>query len=260
MIASETRARDQKLVQYLGEAYGSERRRQASLEAHISTATRAPYKKRLQQHLGESRRHAEALWRRMRQLRGAPPVLSAMPTSLGSAAEAVIDSAQKATALARGPLRALLGTGEAERELRNARSEYAQEAQEVGMYSALEALARAVADADTEQLARELLRDEQRMMAYLEREIPRMTTAVARAEIPASQRNGAVGGARRARSKHRSSATGSSRSRSARTSATSRRSASRVARVGASRTRSGWDAGAARRSVALASTRSATLS
>lgn len=60
------------------------------------------------------------------------------------------------------------------------------------MYSAIEALAVAVADKQTAQLARRILRDERRMLAYLEREIPRLTRAVARAEIPARQRNGAV--------------------------------------------------------------------
>jgi ferritin-like metal-binding protein YciE len=237
MTTSDTRARDAKLVHYLGEAYGSEKRRQVALEAHIATATRAPYKRRLQQHLGESRKHASALSRRMRQLHGSPPQLPGVPAPLGGAAEAVVDSAQKATALARVPLRALLGTGEAERDLRNARTEYAQEAHQVGINSALEALAAAVADKDTQQLARDILRDERRMFAYLDREIPRLTVAVARAEIPAGQRNGAAGRARKARSKRRSSATGSARRGTGRRTGTSRTGTSRGSRRGATRAR-----------------------
>src|ERR1700752_1038062 len=99
MSSSETPARDAKLVRYLSEAYGNEKRRQGALEAHIASATRAPYKRRLQQHLAESRRHASALSRRMRQLGRAPAPLPVVPTTLGEAAEAVLESAQKATAL-----------------------------------------------------------------------------------------------------------------------------------------------------------------
>jgi ferritin-like metal-binding protein YciE len=233
MSTTNSPARDAKLVHYLGEAYGSEKRRQAALAAHIATATRAPYKRRLQQHLGESRRHASALSRRMRQLHGSPaplPAVPGVPAPLGGAAEAVIESAQKATALARGPLRVLRGEGEAEQELRSARSEYAQEAQEIGMYSALETFAGAVADKETEALAREILRDERRMLAFLEREIPRLSTAVARAEIPASQRNGAARSARKASPNRRSAAARSTRLGGA-------RSAARGSRTGAARSR-----------------------
>jgi ferritin-like metal-binding protein YciE len=188
MSTTETPARDAKLAQYLSEARGNEKRLEAALQAHIGMATGAPYKRRLRQHLTETRRHATALSRRIKQLGGSSDPI---PAPLGDAAGAVLGGAHKATALAQGPLHALRRTGEAERQLKNAKSEYAEEAQEIGMYSAIEALAVAVADAETARLAREILRDERRMLTYLEREIPRLTTAVARAEIPASQRNGA---------------------------------------------------------------------
>jgi ferritin-like metal-binding protein YciE len=229
MSTTETPARDAKLAQYLSEAYGNEKRLETALQAHIAMAERPPYKKRLQQHLGETRRHAIAVERRMRQLGGTPEPLPGVPSPLGGAAEVVVESAQRATALAQGPLHALRGTGEAERELKNAKSEYAEEAQEIGMYSALEALAGAVSDRQTERLAKEILRDERRMLAFLEKEIPRLTTAVVRAEIPASQRNGARRTTRKASSARRSSAsTRSSRSTgSSRASSSSRRVSSR---------------------------------
>ena len=44
-------ARDAKLIQYLSEAYGKERELETALEAHIAMTTKAPYKKRLKQHL-----------------------------------------------------------------------------------------------------------------------------------------------------------------------------------------------------------------
>ena len=48
---AELNERDTKLVQYLNEAYGKEKQLETALEAHIAMTTRAPYKKRLQQHL-----------------------------------------------------------------------------------------------------------------------------------------------------------------------------------------------------------------
>ena len=230
MSITETPARDAKLAQYLSEARGNEKRLQTALQAHIGTATRAPYKRRLRQHLTETRRHATVLSRRIKQLGGSPDPI---PAPLGDAAGAMLGGAHKATALAQRPLRALRRTGEAERQLKSAKSEYAEEAQEIGMYSAIEALAVAVADTETARLAREILRDERRMLSYLEREIPRLTSAVARAEIPAPQRNGARSRpSRRAtgtRARASSSAPRSSaRSRATRPSTTRRRSQART--------------------------------
>ena len=141
------------------------------------------------------------------------------------AAGALLGGAQKATALAQAPLHALRGTGEAERQLKNAKAEYADEAHEIGMYSAIEALAVAVADKETAQLAREILRDERRMFAFLDREIPRLTTAVARAEIPARQRNGAASGSSRKATRSRGGARGTRRTSTS--SSASRRTSAR---------------------------------
>jgi ferritin-like metal-binding protein YciE len=62
--------RDTKLVQYLNEAYGKERELETALQAHIGMTTRPPYKKRLQQHLKETKGHARAVERRIKQLGG----------------------------------------------------------------------------------------------------------------------------------------------------------------------------------------------
>ena len=58
--------RDAKLVQYMSEAYGKERELETALQAHIAMTTRKPYKKRLQEHLRETKRHAKALERRIK--------------------------------------------------------------------------------------------------------------------------------------------------------------------------------------------------
>lgn len=241
MSTTLTPARDAKLAQYLSEAYGNEKRLETALEAHIGLTTRAPYKRRLRQHLTETKRHATAVERRMKQLGGSS---EPVPGPLGGAAEAALAGAQKATALAQGPLHALRGTGEQERELKNAKSEYAEEAQEIGMYAAIEALAQTVGDKDTERLAKAILRDERRMLTFLEREIPRLSVAVAKAEIPAAQRNGA---ATRRKAKRRTGAT-ATRRKATRATGTAKGSRARSGSGrSASRTGSARRAGSTRR-------------
>ena len=179
----------QKLIQYLNEAYGLEQRLESSLQAHISVASYEPYKKRLREHLTETKRHGREVSKRIKQLGGqATTIDSPGPTAVGEAAHAVLGGAQKAVALVQGPLQALRGTSDAERQLKNAKSEYSDEAEEIATYSAIEALAGALADRDTQLLARAIRREEERMRAYLEKEIPRFTRSVVKAEIPASQR------------------------------------------------------------------------
>jgi ferritin-like metal-binding protein YciE len=185
----ELTAAEEKLVQYLNEAYGLEQRLETALQAHIAMTTLAPYKKRLKEHLTETKRHARDVKKRVKQLGGVAATVDAPgPAQVGEAAQAVLGGAQKAVALAQGPLHALRGTGQEEKHLKNAKTEYASEAEEIATYSAIEALADVLGDGETKRLARAIRREEERMRSYLEKEIPRFTKAVAKAEIPASQR------------------------------------------------------------------------
>ena len=153
--------------------------------------THAAYKKRLKEHLGETKRHGRDVKKRIKQLGGVAATVDAPgPSQVGEAAQAVLSGAQKAAALAQGPLHALRGTGQEEKHLKNAKTEYASESEEIATYSSIEALAQALGDRDTQQLARAIRREEERMRSYLEKEIPRFTKAVAQAEIPASLRAG----------------------------------------------------------------------
>jgi ferritin-like metal-binding protein YciE len=188
-MAAEKTTRDAKLVQYLTEAYGTEKHLEAALEAHIAMTSRAAYKKRLRQHLTETKRHARDVEKRIKQLGGS--------SALGEVAAGAQALAGRALAAAQGPLHAVRGTGEAEKQLKNAKTEYASEAEEIATYAAIEALAANVGDRETEQLARAIRREEERMARYLERLIPTLTRAVVTAEIPARERNG--GRARRRR-------------------------------------------------------------
>ena len=195
-----TTVSEAKLIQYLNEAYAKEKELETALEAHIPLATRATYKKRLQQHLQETKRHGREVERRIKQISG---------DGAGDIAATVQSTAARAVALAKGPLHAVRGTGEAERQLKNAKTEYADEAEEIATYTAIEALAESVGDRETAQLARAIRREEERMGAFLERLIPQLTRAVAQAEIPASERRTRT---RRRRSSSRSRGRTSGRS------------------------------------------------
>src|SRR3712207_4784363 len=176
--------RDLKLVQYLNEAYGKEKGLETALQAHIAMTTRPPYKKRLQQHLKETKSHAREVQRRIKQLGGKADATPA-PGPLGEAASAATAVASKAVAAAQGPLHAVRGTGENEKMLKNAKTEYSNEHEEIATYSAIEALAEIVGDRETAKLARDIRRQEERMAKFLATQIASLTKGVAREEIPA---------------------------------------------------------------------------
>lgn len=209
MAKAEPNSRDQKLIQYLNEAYGKERELETALQAHVAMTTRHPYKKRLQEHLKETKAQARNLERRIKKLGGRTEALPGpIPEPV---AEAVTAVASKAVAAAQGPLHALRGLGEAEKMLKNAKTEYANEHEEIATYAGIEALAEAVGDRETAKLAREHRRQEERMANFLEKQIPQLAKAVAREEIPAAERSNGRRTTRRASSSRSSS--NSSRSR-----------------------------------------------
>jgi ferritin-like metal-binding protein YciE len=181
--------RELKLIQYLNEAYGKERELETALQAHIKMTTRDAYKKRLQAHLKETKAHARDVKARIKKLGGKAEEMHLpgphVVTDVATGAQSV---ASKAVALAQGPLHALRGTSEQEKQLKNAKTEYASEAEEIALYTAIEALADALADDETAKLARRIRREEERMGTYLEKLIPSLTKAVVQEEIPAAER------------------------------------------------------------------------
>jgi ferritin-like metal-binding protein YciE len=211
---SDTPAKDAKLVQYLNEANAKEKELIAALTAHIGMSEmgdRKPYKKKLQEHLRETKNHSKALERRIKQLGGAG--------ILGTAAKTVSNVRGQAVSAAKGPLHMVRGTSADEKLLKNAKTEYWNEHEEIATYMAIETLAEAVGDKETAKLARDIRRDEEKMARYLERLIPTLTKSVAKTEIPAAERRKPsprkrTGGSSRTRSSSKSSG-GSSRTRSA---------------------------------------------
>jgi ferritin-like metal-binding protein YciE len=215
---AEQTARDLKLIQYLNEAYGKEKELETALKAHISMTTRAPYKKRLQQHLTETKRHAREVERRIKRLGGQAEVMPMpAPGPVGDAASAVTSVASKAVSAAKGPLHAIRGTGEHEKMLKNAKTEFWNEQEEIATYTAIETLAESVGDSDTAKLARSIRRDEERMAKFLAAQIPTLAKGVAREEIPAAERRDAGGrGGRRRSATARRSTSGTRRSTASR--------------------------------------------
>ncbi len=166
--------RDSKLVQYLSEAYGKERELETALQAHIAMTVKGPYKKRLQRHLKETKAHAKQVERRIKQLGGGGQTLQ---TAVG-----------KLTAAAKGPLHAIRGDSEPEKMLKNAKTEYFNEHEEIATYLAIETLAEKARDSETAKLARAIRREEERMASFLQGQIKSLSGAVARADIPSALR------------------------------------------------------------------------
>jgi len=225
-MADDLSTRDAKLIQYLNEAYGKEKELETALQAHIKMAKRPPYKKRLQEHLKETKAQAKGLEKRIKALGGkaerSAPVPVVGPEAAVEAAGAVTAAATKAVAAAKGPLHALRGTGEAEKQLKNAKDELWNEYQEIGNYTAIETLAEALNDDETAKLAREYRRQEERMATYLLKLIPTLTRAVVTEEIPAADRRAPAArpAARRTTARRSGGSARTTRSRPARAAST----------------------------------------
>ena len=209
----ELNERDTKLVQWLNEAHVKESELEGTLTGHIGLTEKAPYKKRLQQHLKETREHKRSIARRIKALGGTPiagPDIPAAPKVVGTAAG-------KATAAVKGQVAAAraLVTQQADTHVRNAQEELREEQVEIALYLRIETFATEVGDSETATLAKRIRREEERMAKYLTTELPRLVKDVVRAEVPRDQRQTATRSRRRTTSRSRASASrGPSRGRS----------------------------------------------
>src|ERR1044072_7254024 len=134
-----------KLTQYLSEAYGKEKELETALEVHIPMTTRMPYKKRLSEHLTETKSHARQLEKRIKQLGGdGPQLIDKVPGQAVAKAVSLAKGPLHAVPPAKAPRRAAGGTGGAEKMLKNERTEYWNERGETPPYPGIETLAEAV--------------------------------------------------------------------------------------------------------------------
>lgn len=166
----------QKVVQYLNEAHATEQALVRVLQSQIAMTPRGAYRTALETHLGETRDHADRVGRRLQALdQGRNPVLAVF-----GAVETV---AGQMLALGKTPLDLLRGSGGEEKVLKNAKDAAATEALEIATYTALERLANAVGDDETAALAASIREDEERMLARILRELPKLTDKVVAADV-----------------------------------------------------------------------------
>ena len=178
--------RDAKLVQWLNEAHAKEAELEADLTAHIALTEKQSYKKRLQQHLKETKDHKRRVASRVKKLGGSAtrgPSLPAVPNVVGEVAGKAVATVKGQVGTARAAV-----TEQAETHLRNAQEELREEHVEIAIYTRLEVFAGEVGDRETAQLAREIRRDEERMAKFLDSELRRLVKDVVKAEVPAKQR------------------------------------------------------------------------
>jgi ferritin-like metal-binding protein YciE len=208
-----------KVVQWLNEAHAKEAELEADLMAHIALTEKASYKKRLQDHLKQTKEHKRAVARRIKQI-GGEPSTSSLPGVVGEAAGKTVAAVKGQLGVARAVI-----SEQAETHLRQAQEELREEHVEIALYSRVETLAEQVGDRDTARLAKRIRREEERMAKFLTAELPRLVKDVVRAEIPRDQRAATATrrrtgtraatarGSRTASSSSRSSSAGNARSR-----------------------------------------------
>src|SRR3954447_4563488 len=166
----------QKVVQYLNEAHGTEVALIRVLQEQVAVTPRGSYRTGLEKHLRETRDHARRVEARLGELgEGRNPV-----QAVNFAAQSVIG---QALALAKSPIDLLRGTGGEEKVLKNAKDAASTEALEIATYTAIERLASAVGDDKTAKLAASIRADEERMLERVMAEIPKLTEAVVGADV-----------------------------------------------------------------------------
>ena len=168
----------QKIVRYLEEARATEESLVRVLQSHIEIAPDGPLRAVLEQHLAETRGHAERVQSRIDALES---------RSTGSPVRAWLGLTEtvigQTLALGKAPLDALRGASDEEKVLKAAKDDCATEALEIATYTAIERLARVTGDQATAQLAASILADERRMLDRLLEEIPSLAAAVAGVEL-----------------------------------------------------------------------------
>jgi len=233
--------RDTKLVQWLNEAYAKEAELEADLAAHIALTQKMPYKKRLRAHLTETKDHKKRVAARIKALGGGKPTpgpqIPGVPAAFGEVAGKAVAAVKGQVGTARAAV-----TEQSETHMRNAQEELREEHVEIAIYTRLEALATAVGDKETAQLAKNIRRDEERMAKSLDAELKRLVKEVVRADVPAAQHTTARRRSTRARTASSSSRSRSTSSRSmsaSSLSASARSSRASRSGSGSSRGRSG---------------------
>lgn len=160
--------RDQ-IVSWLNDAYAMEQSITQVLENHVKDAEDHPQlQARLQQHLTETKHHAELVKGCIERLGGGTSSIKAGMSSMMGRVQG-------------------MSTGAASDELvKDGISDFSTEYFEIASYKALIAAANSVGDTETVQICREILRDEESMAAFLDQHLPMVVQETLQGEIQAS--------------------------------------------------------------------------
>ena len=165
-----------KIVQELSIIHSIELALVQTLTAHIAITPRGRYRQLLERHVDETRAQAGRIQERLGEL-GAGR--NAIQVAVGTAQTFV----GQALAVGKAPLDLLRGGSGEEKLLRNARDEAASEALEIASYDGLEAIATALGDQVTAQLARDHRAQEEQTLRELREVIPQLARDVVSAQV-----------------------------------------------------------------------------
>ena len=168
---------EQKIVQYLNEAHATELALTRVLQSQIAMTPRGSYRSALETHLAETHDHTRRVQRRLSELGEGTSTLQ----SVVGFAETVVGPGRSRSARRRWT--SCAATAAQEKVLKNAKDAAATEALEIATYTSIERLAKAAGDDKTAQLAASILADEEKMLARVLREIPKLTEAVRRRRV-----------------------------------------------------------------------------
>jgi ferritin-like metal-binding protein YciE len=146
------------LLSWLNNAYGMENNLVEVLEHQVKDAEKyPPVQAKLQEHLQQTRRHAEIVQGCIEQLGGSTSAIkSGMATVMGKFQA--------------------LSTGAAQDEMiKNGLQDYAAESFEVASYTSLIAAAKQIGEVQVATACTEILREDAAMQSWLEQNIPAMT-------------------------------------------------------------------------------------
>ena len=148
-------ARQDTLLAWLNDAYALERSVAQSLKAHAADAKHHPeVRERLERHLEETKRHGAMVKDRIESLGGS---VSALKSGLSTVMGAV-------SGIASTPAKDSL--------VKDMLADSAAEQLEISSYKGIIAAAEELGDIETVRIARQILRDEEEMLAWFERQLP----------------------------------------------------------------------------------------
>ncbi len=151
-------AHNELYLAWLNDAYGLEQSLVQTLERHVKDAKDHPQiEARLQQHLEETRRHAD--------------LVESCIVRLGSSTSSIKSGMSTIMGAVQG-----MSTGPAKDELiKNALADYSAEHFEIASYTSLISAAQSLGDLQTAQICQQILQDELAMQSWLAQQIPLIT-------------------------------------------------------------------------------------